>query len=155
MTRSQKFFLVVLLGLAIGVAAVLNNYQLMNSTGASQAMSRSVSVGGVEVKAEVVDTPYTLTRGLSGRTSLPPGTGMLFVFSNEDKWGFWMKDMQFPIDIIWADKSGTVVSVASDVEPKSYPEIFYPSVPAQYVLEVPVGFVQTHAIAKGMKIVVQ
>src|SRR2546425_4514534 len=101
---------------------------------------RNVRIGSISVMAEVADAPASIERGLAGRASLQEGQGMLLVFNAEDRWGVWMKDMRFPIDIIWADVRGSIVAIARDVSPPSFPRAFYPSRPARYVLEVPAGF---------------
>jgi uncharacterized membrane protein (UPF0127 family) len=60
-----------------------------------------------------------------------------------------MKDMLVPIDIFWLDDKGQVVSMATSVTPSSYPRVFYPAVPARYVLETMAGFADEHGIATG------
>src|SRR3989338_8221873 len=64
---------------------------------------------------------------------------MLFIFDKPDNYGFWMKDMRFPIDIIWLDQNFKVVHVEKSVATSTYPKVFYPSGPATYVLEVNSG----------------
>lgn len=64
---------------------------------------------------------------------------MLFIFEEPGLYGFWMKDMKFDIDMIWLDKKGTVVHLEAAVPADSYPQIYYPSVPASYVLELNSG----------------
>jgi uncharacterized membrane protein (UPF0127 family) len=114
-----------------------------------------VELGDTAICIERADTEAARELGLSGRASLSPGSGMLFVFDGEEERGFWMKDMRFSIDIIWADTKGRVVTIAADVSPDSYPQTFYPTSPAHYALEVPAGFAKAHAIAIGTKIVVK
>ena len=118
-----------------------------------------VSVGDTVVRVEVADTEAAREQGLSGRTSLPEGSGMLFVFDAPGTYGFWMKDMNFSLDMIFADVSGKVVTVDQNLSPESYyqnpPQTFYPSAPAKYVLEVPAGFAAAHGIAAGGSFVVQ
>ena len=115
----------------------------------------TVTIGPVVVLVEVASTDIARQRGLSGRTSLKEGSGMLFAFDADWEWGIWMKDMHFPIDIIWTDQDGTVVTVAKDISPDTYPQAFYPSVPARFVLEVPAGFVASHDIAKGSRLSIE
>jgi uncharacterized membrane protein (UPF0127 family) len=112
-----------------------------------------IHVGKTSVIVDVVRTEEARERGLSGRDSLEGGHGMLFVFESEGLPGIWMKDMKFPIDIIWADKSGVIVTIARKVAPESYPTVFTPKSPALYVLEVPSGFADQYDIAEGDKIV--
>ena len=111
----------------------------------------SVSIGSTTISVEVVDTYQERMQGLSGRTSLAESRGMLFVFEEEGNWGIWMKDMRFPLDIIWADSEGNIITIARDVAPETYPNAFYSKEPrARYVLEVPAGFTKMHGIAEGM-----
>ena len=63
-----------------------------------------VAIGGTIVTAEIVDTKEKLELGLSGREGLSFNKGMLFVFPKTGYHSFWMKDMSFPIDIIWLSK---------------------------------------------------
>ena len=105
--------------------------------------------GGVSLKIDYATTTATRERGLGGRTSIPSDYGMLFVFPNDDRYGFWMKDMLVPIDMFWLDAQGHVVSIAQDVATSSYPNVFYPTVPARYVLETVVGFAHEHSIKIG------
>jgi len=95
---------------------------------------------------EVASTAVEREQGLSGRTSLAQGTGMLFIFDTPGSYGFWMKDMQFSLDIIFMDTSKQVIQVDSNLSPQTYPEAFYPTRPALYVLEVPAGFAAAHSI---------
>lgn len=111
-----------------------------------------LGVGGAEVKADVADTLARRTQGLSGRSTLPEGAGMLFVFDESDKHGIWMRDMRFAIDIFWLDDDMHVVAIKENADPSSYPETFYPESSARYVLEVPAGFTLAHGIARGDKV---
>lgn len=107
-------------------------------------------IGGRVIEVERAVTGEQRMHGLSARGGLAKDTGMLFVFTNDDTYGFWMKDMRFPIDIIWLDASYTIVDMEERVEPATYPTVFYPSAPARYVLEVPAGFVQEHGLSIGL-----
>ncbi len=103
----------------------------------------------MSLNLEFAATTATRERGLGGRTSISDDYGMLFVFVEDDEYGFWMKDTLIPLDIFWLDSKGQVVSIAADVATSSYPYVFYPSVPARYVLETAAGFARAHAIATG------
>lgn len=105
--------------------------------------------GGVSLRIEYALTPAERELGLGGRSEVPEGYGMLFVFPQAGKHGFWMKDMLVPIDIFWLDAQGHVVSIAPEVATSSYPHVFYPSVPANLVLETRAGFAAAHGIATG------
>jgi uncharacterized protein len=110
---------------------------------------RTIQLAGEKIQVSVANTPETREKGLSGWTDLGRDEGMLFVFDAEGKHGLWMKDMLFPIDILWISTAGTVVDILEKVSPSTYPEIFTPSSPARYVLELPAGFVRDHNLSIG------
>ena len=109
----------------------------------------SITVANVTITAEVADTEGARRQGLSGREQLFQDQGMLFMFPVADFWGILMKDMKFPIDILWVDEKFAVVHIEQSVLPNTYPKVFRPSVKARYVLELPDGFASRHAIFKG------
>ena len=108
-----------------------------------------MSIGTVAVEASIARTPVERQRGLSHTPFLPPGVVKLFVFDESREWGFWMRDMNYPIDIIWLDESAQVVYIETDVHPDTHPETFTPDVPALYVIETEAGFVAEHDIQIG------
>ena len=108
-----------------------------------------VILGGKVFFVDVVDTNYLLSKGLSGRMSLDEDRGMLFVFQKPDKYNFWMKDMLFPIDIIWFDQNFKIIYVEKSVSPQTYPKIFTPGFNSLYVLEISAGQVQKLGIQIG------
>lgn len=109
----------------------------------------NVSVGGNVFSVEVADTSRLLEKGLSGHEPLAPNSGMLFVFKTSDKYGFWMKDMLFSLDIIWISQDFKVVHIEKNLSSETYPKIFYPSAPSLYVLEVSAGIVDLLKIKTG------
>ena len=76
---------------------------------------------------------------------------MLFEFAEPDFYGFWMKDMNYPIDIIWLSDDFRVVFIKENASPASYPETFMPSAPARYVLETAAGFSEKNNLKIGDK----
>ena len=98
---------------------------------------KNITINGHVISVDVVSTPAEQEQGLSGRKSLEKNTGMFFVFSKPESIGFWMKDMNFSIDMVWLDSSGKVVTIKEHATPEGYPEVFYPTIPAQYVIELP------------------
>jgi uncharacterized membrane protein (UPF0127 family) len=109
----------------------------------------TVQIGGKTVKVGVVDTPSGREKGLSGHPGLREDEGLLFVFENSEKFGFWMKDMLFAIDIIWINEQGKIVHIQKNATPESYPRIFIPAAEAKYVLEVVTGFSDAHKVSVG------
>lgn len=109
----------------------------------------TASFGGVSLRIEFATTSAAREKGLSGRKSIPNDYGMLFVFPKDDYYGFWMKDTLVPLDIFWLDAQGHIISFSPDVATSTYPNVFYPSALARYVLETSAGFALTHGIATG------
>ena len=95
-----------------------------------------IKVGYTTLKVEIVSTPEAQERGLSGRRELKDNAGMLFVFNSPDKYYFWMKDMNFSIDMIYLDENLNVVYLKKNATPESYPEAFSPDKNALYVCYV-------------------
>ena len=98
---------------------------------------KNITINDQIISVDVASTPGQQEQGLSGRKSLEKNTGMLFVFPKPGSVGFWMKDMNFSIDMVWLDNTGKVVTIKEHATPEGYPEVFYPTTPAQYVIELP------------------
>ena len=112
-----------------------------------------LEIGGVKLEIEIADTATARAQGLSGRPILPENTGMLFVFNTADYYNFWMKDMYFPIDIIWLNDDWRVIDLTENISPKNFPVTYQPRAPARYVLEVNAGFTTTHHLTIGTRVV--
>lgn len=108
-----------------------------------------LTVEETELLTRVVYTNEKRQQGLSGTTGLPEGTGLLFVFPQNGMLSFWMKDMNYPIDMWWLDESGSVLHIEPAVSPDTYPESFGASVPARFVLETNAGVADALGVAVG------
>ncbi|OGD67316.1 hypothetical protein A2442_00930 [Candidatus Campbellbacteria bacterium RIFOXYC2_FULL_35_25] len=97
-------------------------------------------------RISIADTALERARGLSNKISLPKEEGLLFVFNEIGVYHFWMKDMNFPIDIIWIGEDYKIVYIKENALPESYPEKFNPNQPALYVLEINAGMVSENEI---------
>lgn len=128
---SQKKIQIILIILAIIIGLIL----LSNA----QREIKAVVVGGKTFSVEIARTAMDQERGLSLHVPLLDNQGMLFVFESEGMYGFWMKDMLFPLDIIWVDSNLQIVHIEKNLSPDTYPKIFYPGAKSLYVLEIPAG----------------
>lgn len=108
--------------------------------------------GKVPVYVEIADSEEERTQGLSGREALSPYTGKLFIFEHTGMYGFWMKDMRFPIDIVWIDESFRVVAITPSVSPDTFPDVFYPPTPIQFVLEINAGESESLGFSPGVQL---
>ncbi|HBI16848.1 MAG: hypothetical protein UR60_C0015G0006 [Candidatus Moranbacteria bacterium GW2011_GWF2_34_56] len=79
---------------------------------------KKASLGECAINLEIVSEDEKRKRGLSNRDSLCDNCGMLFLFDKEGDYFFWMKDMRFPIDIIWL-RDNEVVYIAQNVSHQS------------------------------------
>ena len=111
--------------------------------------------GGVSYAVDLAVTSEERQQGLSGREQMAQDEGMLFVFEEEQGLSFWMKEMHFPLDIIWIDAQCRLIDVAAEVptpppgaESSDIPRAKSPS-PARYVLEVNAGESERNGLQPG------
>jgi uncharacterized membrane protein (UPF0127 family) len=109
-------------------------------------------INGHTIRLELAVTETEKEKGLGYRDTLAADSGMLFVYEHPDRYGFWMKGMRFPLDFIWingnkvADISQNILQPVNDtVQPVS----LAPAVPADKVLEVNSGMIQSLGIRVG------
>lgn len=103
------------------------------------------------ISVEVVDTPASRNRGLMYRRELPDGTGMLFVFDEEDDHAFWMKNTFIPLDMIFVSGNRRVVGVHVDARPHSLEPIRVGR-PSRWVIEVPGRWTARNGVAVGDRV---
>lgn len=111
--------------------------------------SKVIMIGSSKVNVKILDSEPERIKGLSGRKELKSDEGMFFEFDEIGQHGIWMKDMNFPIDIIWFNKNGTIVHVEKNVDPNTYPKVFKPDTDSMYVLEVNAGFFDRNNLMIG------
>ncbi len=117
----------------LAIGALFTVLFLRSSLGHRRAV---ITAGEQRTYVTIADTDELREKGLSDTPYLKRQTGKLFVFDQPGVYGFWMKDMHYPIDIVWIDEALTVVGVTLHASPESYPAVFYPPVPVLYALEV-------------------
>ncbi|MDQ3969225.1 MAG: DUF192 domain-containing protein [Thermoproteota archaeon] len=166
---------IVIVGISIGVIAVVLYFNpaitgmLAGEEGEEQGIiideemrsgsngyrQVNVTVNGLVLVADISATNEQRTKGLSVKNALAKDEAMLFVFGNEAEHLFWMKDMKFPIDIIWIDSDKTVVHIEHNLQPCSSEVLcptYKPTADSLYVLETVGGFAQKHDIVKGTRV---
>ena len=126
----------------------------------NDAQNGSISVDKSLTKTKVICNGFSFNtyiasnegnreRGLSIFNSIKKNEAMLFVFDKPEKYAFWMKDMKFPIDIIWMDENGKIVYLAQDFTVDSYPNSIAPNDNSLYVLEFNTGTIDNLKIKIG------
>ena len=107
------------------------------------------------VTAAIADTAELRYLGLSDTERLPPDRGMLFVYESVADRTFVMREMDFGIDIIYADADGTVTSIHHAPAPgldENGSSQRYPG-RGQYVLEVSYDWTRAHGVSVGDRLV--
>lgn len=102
---------------------------------------------------EIADTRASQRRGLMQRPSLPVGSGMLFLFPEDDERvrSFWMKNTPMSLDILFASADSEIVRVAKRTKPYSTDQVSSEA-PARFVVEVPAGYADRQGIIEGDRI---
>ena len=121
---------------------------------ANRYLKAVVSVNAFKLIADLALTQDQQTKGLAVKNHMNESEGMLFVFQNPSKPSFWMKDMKFPIDIIWLDANRSVAYIAPNLEPcpsQGTCPGYVPNKDSLYVLETTAGFSQRHNVTVGTK----
>jgi uncharacterized protein len=125
------------------------------SSGSNSYRQVNITVNGLVLVADISATNEQRTKGLSVKEDLAENEAMLFVFGNEAEHTFWMKDMKFPIDIIWIDSNKTIVHIEHNLQPCSFEVLcptYTPNDESLYVLETIGGFAKKYDIVKGTKV---
>jgi uncharacterized membrane protein (UPF0127 family) len=97
---------------------------------------------------EIADDDYQTRTGLMYRKSMDDDKGMLFIFDEEIQRGFFMKNTEFALDIIYINSDKKIVNIAKNAVP--FDKTTIPSDgPAKYVLEVNAGLTDQWGLEKG------
>ena len=115
--------------------------------------SSGMIMGGQSFRVEFARTGPEKALGLSNRGSLPKNNAMLFVFNKPDTQCFWMKDMHFPLDIIWLDANQNIVFIENNLSPSSYPSVYCSNNTAKYVIEVNANTASKLKLAIGSHVI--
>jgi len=146
---------VVILFLA---CAALAAFYFVNSANKAKSPSPEWKKGKIIVKDQTLDvylatTPTEHETGLSAFSGIRSNQGMLFVFEGLGRPSFWMKDMKFPIDIVWINNN-QIVDIAKNlpVQYDSNLTRYYPNVDIDRVLETNAGWCEKNDIKIGDKV---
>lgn len=134
-------FYAVFIGLLFGIY-----YYFRNPPGTKAV------INGRTITLELAVTNAEKEKGLGYRDSLPADRGMLFVYQNRGRYGFWMKGMRFPLDFIWID-GNKIVDVSENIPAPANgterPAELSPAAPVDKVLEVNAGVISQFNIRVG------
>jgi uncharacterized protein len=147
---------IIFLALALALVGVACNRQPEAQPAPGQYSDGTIQLAGRSISYELAGDPARQQRGLSGRQSIEENQGMLFPFQAPDFLAFWMKDMNFAIDIVWL-KGDEIVDISADIQPQpgvpdSELRTYSPKVPANGVLELKAGWASRNGLKIGDRI---
>lgn len=120
-------------------------YFFLSNNSSVKNEDSGVIINSREFSVEIADTSEKRSKGLGGRDNLCETCGMLFIFPEAGNYSFWMKDMKFPLDIIWISK-GKIAYIARNI-PVDFKEIVNPSISTDKVLEINAGLSDKYGIS--------
>lgn len=148
---------VIFLGLSIFTGSIPSISFIPSQTRVGEVLindNKQSLLPGNKIKVEIADTQAKRSEGLGGRESLASDSGMLFIFPKEDKYPFWMKGLNFPLDFVWI-KGDRVVDILKNVPPPAKEtkdeslSVYLPKEAVDKVLEVNSGTVERLNIKVG------
>jgi uncharacterized protein len=131
--------------------------KVYSQTSTNISFPSSVKIKGLIIHVDLAITTDQQEKGLSVKNNMSNNEGMLFPFNTPGDYSFWMKDMKFPLDIIWINSNGKIVHIEKNLQPCSF-ILFCPSYspPAnsnsKYVLEVNANYTTKNNINVGDKV---
>ena len=151
--------LLTVLAVAIIVTILFVSYQSFFKNGFQiGTKTAKVTIDGTTFSAEIASTPQEKQIGLSKKTSLGDTEGMIFPFGSPDYYGFWMKDMTIPIDILYI-RDNKIVTIFENVpNPTSKNEaipVYHPTQPADTVLELKSGATEKYHIKQDDMVTIE
>jgi uncharacterized membrane protein (UPF0127 family) len=109
----------------------------------------TIQINNRTLKVALAKTTSEKQKGLGGVYKLNENEGMLFVMGQKNRYGFWMKGMKIPIDIIWISDNKIIdISQNIDIAQGEF-KVYYPTTPVNYVLEVSSGYCKRYNIRIG------
>jgi len=148
MMKNNPFLFILLLFLAL-LVGLLVGFKVF-----FQENESSLTINGQRIKLEVADQTDEIKQGLSGRNSLAEDTGMIFLFTQKDRYSFWMKDMKFNLDFVFiSDKK--VIEIMENVpypQPGELPKAIVSQEEFDKVIELNQGMVEKLDIKVGDEI---
>ncbi|MBU1036609.1 DUF192 domain-containing protein [Patescibacteria group bacterium] len=119
-------------------------------TGCVKTEFINLKINNHQLKVEVVNDLIAMAQGLSDRESLGENHGMLFVYEDAAVRSFWMKNMKFPLDIIWI-RDNQVIEISTNIPLLTNGQITQVTSKeaVDKVLEVNVGWAENHNIKIG------
>lgn len=102
------------------------------------------------IDVEVADSPEQRAYGLMHRKSLPPDYGMMFLYFEDVRTPFYMKNTLVPLSVAFFDSTGRILEIIDMAPCKKEPcKLYTPRLPYRGALEVAQGSFQAWGVAVG------
>ncbi len=129
--------------------------QIKGSSDTFNPATSTVILKNKVIHVDLALTGEEQTKGLSIKNTMKEDEGMLFIFKTSEKYPFWMKDMKFPIDIIWINSDHKIVHIEKNLQPCILFLLcptYSPNADSLYVLEVVSNYTNKNNISVGDKV---
>lgn len=149
----KVLLLFALLLIIIGGLVLVQNY-LKEGNVSFFKKTPIITINNQKFKVTIASSQQEKEVGLSETKSLSENQGMIFLFEKPDYYSFWMKNMKFPIDIIYINND-TIVTIKNNVpliKTQENPTIYSSTQPADKVLEIQAGFSEKYKFKNGDKV---
>lgn len=146
---------IIFLALAVALMGAACNRQETPNVDPSYS-DGTILIAGRSISYELAAGPIKKQKGLSGRASIEENQGMLFQFDIPDFPTFWMKDMNFTIDIIWL-RGNEVIDISTEAQaepgvPDPLLKTYKSASPSDRVLELKAGWAARNSLKIGDKV---
>jgi uncharacterized protein len=149
----KKFLFVIFIFFCLVLIVVI-----YKSLSISKVVSHRIIIGDKIFSVEIADTDSKRSQGLSGRMNLDKDKGMLFTFPKPDRYYFWMKDMNFPLDFVWINRN-EIIDFTENVQIPFKNAIDLPAITsktaADMVLEINSGMINQKHIKIGDRVKIE
>ena len=153
MARNTKMAIISLLLFIIALFIYRSLHHQLNPTPNTGLPNITANIANIPYTLEVAKTDSQRAAGLSNRTFLCPNCGMIFVFSRQSIYPFWMKDTLIPLDMIWLNSAGKIVTIKTALPQPNTPltqlTLYQNDQPALYVIELNAGDAQKNNLKIG------
>lgn len=150
---NKNLILLILFAIIVIPVFLLLQNKILLPSKQTETPKQSITIDGHTFSLLLAKTEAEKEKGLSGKSSISQDTGMLFIFDKADFYDFWMKDMEFPLDIIWINKD-KIVTIQDDLQPATTTDVtliprFKSIAPADRVLEINAGLAKKYNFKNG------
>lgn len=153
-----SFLIVIGFAVIIGIGLIVVFFIITSRPNKENSLKTTkISIGGSDWEVEKAQTLVEKARGLSYRETLGKGKGMIFFFDPPSRESFWMKGMNFSLDMIWI-RDNIVIDITKNAPPlkDSLRPLYYsPKEPADMVLEINAGQADEFGIKVGDEVFIK